>query len=169
MQTIHAFGVGAGMTPQEFAERHPNPFVVFTGGALRRIDPGKTRGLTVDRLVIEGSGATRHQAISDSFLVGELLSPVAKQALVTIGASADCDLTVNESSLSKRHAWFDRIGADWRIWDNDSVSGTQVNGKHVMPGMPTLLVAGDRITLGYVDLTFLTSSGFHQLVRGLFA
>jgi len=164
MQTIHAFGAGAGMTPQQFMERHPNPFVVFAGGALRRIDPGKTRGLTVDRLVIEGSGTTRQQTISDSFLVGELVSPGPK---ITIGASADCDLTVNDSSLSKAHAWFDRVGEDWRIWDNDSVSGTQVNGNHVMPGMPTLLVAGDRITLGYVDLTFLTSSGFHQLVRGL--
>lgn len=166
MQTIHAFGAGAGMTPQQFVERHPNPFVVYAGGSLRRIDPGKTRGLTVDRLVIEASGPTRHQTISDNFLVGELVSPGPR---VTIGASSECDLTVNDSSMSKKHAWFDQVGEDWRVWDNDSVSGTQVNGKHVMSGMPTLLVAGDRITLGYVDLTFLTSSGFHQLVRGLFA
>lgn len=169
MQTIHAFGAAARMTPGEFAERHPYPFVVYAGGALRRIDPGKTRGLTVDRLVIEGGGPTRHQTISDNFLAGELVSVAPKQAVITIGASAECDVTVNDSSVSKKHARFDQVGGDWRIWDNDSVSGTQVNGHHVMHGMPTLLVAGDRITLGYVDLTFLTASGFYQLLRGLFA
>jgi hypothetical protein len=157
------------MTPHEFVERHPNPFVVYAGGALRRVDPGKTRGLTVDRLVIEGSAATRHQAISDNFLVGELAPTDPAEAVVTIGVSSSCDLTVNDSSLSKRHAWFDRVGTDWRVWDNDSVSGTQVNGEPVRPGAPRVLIAGDRITLGYVDLTYLTTAAFHQLVKALFA
>lgn len=153
------------MAPEEFGRRYVAPFLVYTGGNLRALEPGQTRGLTVDRLVIQPS--TRASALADGFLVAEIAARDPSQRVITIGASSSCDLPIDDASLSNKHAWFDRTNEGWRIWDNDSATGTHVNGTPVEGARPHVLAPGDRLTLGYVDLTFLEPDGFRQLVRGL--
>lgn len=165
MLAIRAYSEAATMEATEFARRYVAPFLVFTGANLRALEPGQTRGLTVDRLVIQPPSRTA--AIADGFLVAEITARDPSQRVVTIGASSSCDLTIDDASVSNKHGWFDRAGDQWRIWDNDSATGTHVNGVPVVGGRPHVLAPGDRLTLGYVDLTFLPPDGFHQLVRGL--
>lgn len=164
MQSIQTYREVVGSPIAEFVRRHPHPFLVHSGGPLRGVDRSKTRGLTVDRLVLEGKP---QPAVQESFLVAPIIRRADNDKLITIGVSSSCDVIIDDASLSKQHAWFDHVGGVWRIWDNESVTGTLVNDKPVPRGFPQSLGSGDRITLGFVDLTFLTSQAFYQLVRGL--
>lgn len=164
MQKIQAYSEAAKGTLAEFLRHHPNPFLVHTSGTLKDGDRSKTRGLTVDRIVIQGKPQPK---VGDNFFAGELRSRDADN-VVTVGFSSTCDVVINDQSLSKQHAWFEQTSnGNWRVWDNDSLAGTQVNGAPIKPGEPKILATGDKITFGYVDTTFLTADAFHRLLKGL--
>jgi hypothetical protein len=165
VQKIQAYSELAKVSLSDFTKAHPNPFLVHTSGALKQGDRSKTRGLTVDRIVIEGKSAP--PKVGDNFFAGELRSR-DDDNVVTVGFSSTCDVVIDDQSLSKQHAWFERTSnGNWRVWDNDSLAGTQVNDKVLEPGEPKILATGDKITFGYVEATFLTSDAFHRLLRGL--
>lgn len=164
VQQIQAYADDAHKTLDEFVLRHPYPFLVHSGGNLKGVDRSQTRGLTVDRIVIQGQPAPK---VSDSFYAGELRSREATN-IVTIGLSSTCDVVIDDRSLSKQHAWFEQTSnGNWRVWDNDSLAGTQVNDKPLKPGEPKIVETGDKIAFGYVEVTFLTADAFHRLIRGL--
>ncbi|MFN0250121.1 MAG: FHA domain-containing protein [Kofleriaceae bacterium] len=147
----------------EFLRRYSYPFLVHTSGTLKGDgDRSQTRGLTVDRIVVEGKSTK----VGDNFLAGELRSRSAED-VITVGFSSTCDVVINDPSLSKQHAWFETANGDWRVWDNESLAGTLVNGTPLKPGEPKILATGDKVTFGYVDTTFLTADAFHRLLRGL--
>lgn len=164
VQKIQAYSDLATASLSDFLARYPHPFLVHTGGKLESTDRGPTRGLTVDRIVIEGRPQPK---IGDNFVAGELRSR-DDDNIVTVGFSSTCDVVINDQSLSKQHAWFERTSnGNWRVWDNDSLAGTQVNDKPLKPGEPRMLATGDKLTFGYVEATFLTADAFHRLLRGL--
>jgi hypothetical protein len=165
VHTIQAYTASAQLTLGEFVKLYPHPFLVHSGGALRSVDRSQTRGLTVDRIMVEGKAGP--PKVSDNFFAGELRSRDGEK-IVTVGVSSTCDVVIDDQSLSKQHAWFERTSnGNWRVWDNDSLAGTQVNDKAIEPGEPKIVVTGDKITFGYVDVTFLTPDAFHRLIRGL--
>jgi hypothetical protein len=167
MRPLAAFREELSVPAAEFPQRYPHPFLVYAGGPLRELTSGKTRGLTVDRFVLEGSPRP-NEPMSSHFSAVALVPRDPAEKLVTIGVSSTSDITINDGSLSKQHAWFERASdGRWRIWDNDSVSGTQVNGELIKPGYPRALTSDDKITLGYVELTFLSPEAFHLLLRSL--
>jgi pSer/pThr/pTyr-binding forkhead associated (FHA) protein len=70
---------------------------------------------------------------------------------VTIGRSRDCDVTLDDPNVSRRHAELRREGANWVVSDLGSTNGVKVNG-HRVNDHP--LTPGDQITLGLERLTF---------------
>ena len=167
MRVIDAYRDELARPPAEFPQRHPHPFLVYAGGPLRGLAAGKTRGLTVDRFVLEGSPRPS-EPLSSHFMAASVAPRDPVEKVVTIGVSSTCDIVINDGSLSKQHAWFERASdGRWRIWDNDSVAGTQVNGEMIKPGYPRTLTSDDKLTLGYVELTFLSPDAFYLLIRYL--
>ena len=164
METIGAYRDVVRASLAEFVRANPHPFLVVVGGPLRGIDRSKTRGLTVDRLVLEGS---KPPSIADTFLAAPVVCRDPTDTVITVGVSSTCDVIVDDASLSKQHAWLDKTTGGWRIWDNESAAGTLVNDVPLKRGYPQALTSGDKITLGYVDLTFLSNEAFYQLVKGL--
>jgi pSer/pThr/pTyr-binding forkhead associated (FHA) protein len=167
MQTIDSFQNVVSIPVEAFVRLHPNPFLVRSGSPMRALERNKTRGLTVDRIVLEGHTPPQRQHVLDNFLAAEIIARDPKAAVITVGVSSRCDVQINDQSLSKEHAWFDHNEDRWRVWDNDSVAGTRVNDQPLRNGLPVALTAGDRITFGYVDVTFLPSDAFHRLLGGL--
>jgi hypothetical protein len=164
VQQIQAYAEDARLNVDDFVQRHPYPFLVHSGGTLKGVDRSQTRGLTVDRIVIQGRPTPK---VSDSFFAGELRSREANN-IITIGLSSTCDVVIDDQSLSKQHAWFEQTSnGNWRVWDNDSLAGTQLNEQPLKPGEPRIVANGDKVTFGYVDVTFLTADAFHRLIRGL--
>ncbi len=69
--------------------------------------------------------------------------------VVTLGRAAECDLVLNQESVSRAHARFSRDGDSWRITDLGSKNGVRVNAFRISQQK---LSDGDRIDLGTTRL-----------------
>lgn len=71
---------------------------------------------------------------------------------VIIGRSPECDIVIQDNTVSARHARLIQRNNSWNIEDLDSTNGTFVNNKRVTKAYP--LVGGEIIRLGKVELKF---------------
>ncbi len=70
-----------------------------------------------------------------------------------IGRSRDCDITLEDSNVSRHHARMVFTGdGDWAIEDLASTNGVLVNGSRIRA--PHVLRSGDRVDLGTVRARF---------------
>jgi hypothetical protein len=86
-----------------------------------------------------------------AMLVGGGKRTVLSGDRVTIGRSRECDVTLDDANVSRRHAELRREGGSWVVADLGSTNGVKVNG-HRVSQQP--LQPGDEITLGIERLTF---------------
>ena len=70
---------------------------------------------------------------------------------VTLGRLPECDVTLDDPSVSRRHARITRKGDAWFIKDLGSTNGVKINGSRVGESD---LTDGDRLQLGSVQLDF---------------
>jgi len=160
-----------------------SPFAVLLHArAKRELDPTPDLSKqTIDRFVLNaaepGEPAARHKtptreqkAIDPKrmYTVFVIRPRKGHKTTLSIGCSPGCDVQINDQSISKEHAFLERQGAGHGLQDNDSTTGTQLNEELLAPGETRELRSGDTISLGYVDLTYLSAAGFYQLVRQLF-
>ncbi len=83
--------------------------------------------------------------------VGGRRLPVPSEGGV-IGRSHDCEIVLEDTGISRRHAEL-RPGADgWTVTDLGSTNGVRVNGRDVHGAQP--LRPGDRIELGSTEIVF---------------
>jgi pSer/pThr/pTyr-binding forkhead associated (FHA) protein len=64
-------------------------------------------------------------------------------------------LRARDRGVSRRHAALVTYGGELHILDLDSVNGTFVNNKRLLPESPYALRHGDRILLGDFELLFV--------------
>jgi FHA domain-containing protein len=76
--------------------------------------------------------------------------PVDKE-LMTIGRLAECDIVVNDSGASRRHAQIRTADGVSTVTDLGSTNGTKVNGRDVQSAP---LSDGDRITVGATQIEY---------------
>lgn len=74
----------------------------------------------------------------------------------TIGRSRDCDIVLEDSSISRRHAELRPGGQGWTIEDLGSTNGVRVNGNTVHG--PQEVRTGDRIEVGSTEMLFEIAS-----------
>lgn len=75
----------------------------------------------------------------------------------TIGRSRDCDIVLEDSGVSRRHAELrPRSAASWTIEDLGSTNGLRVNGKRVSGAHE--LHSGDSIGVGSTEMVFEIST-----------
>ena len=102
-------------------------------------------------------GAPAEQARSRARPQRALLALGDRRLLVaphgaTIGRSRDCDIVLDDTGISRRHAEV-RPGPDgWTIADLGSTNGVLVNGRAVAGAQ--LLSGGDRLELGSTEIVF---------------
>jgi hypothetical protein len=70
----------------------------------------------------------------------------------TIGRSRECDVVLEDSSISRRHAELRPEGSGWAIEDLDSTNGVRVNAVTVQGAHR--LRSGDRIEMGSTEILF---------------
>ncbi len=75
---------------------------------------------------------------------------VDKQRVV-LGRSRECDVTLQDPNVSRRHAELRQEGATYWIVDLDSTNGTEVNGRRVQRAK---LSDGDVFTVGSTEVRF---------------
>ena len=89
----------------------------------------------------------RRQAL----LVAEGRRNVLSGERVLVGRSRECDVTVSDPNVSRRHIELRRGDGGWTAFDLGSTNGMKVNGRRIGHAD---LSPGDRITIGVTDLTF---------------
>jgi hypothetical protein len=82
--------------------------------------------------------------------VGGKRHPLAGNEAV-IGRSRECDITLEDANVSRRHAELRRENGAWWIVDLGSTNGVEVNGERVERAR---LGHDDRIVLGRTELVF---------------
>jgi ribosomal protein L40E len=71
---------------------------------------------------------------------------------ITIGRSPDCEIFLDDVTVSRKHAVIAKKGDDFRIEDEGSLNGTFVNKKRVEAAD---LENGDELQIGKYRLTYL--------------
>jgi len=79
-----------------------------------------------------------------------------EKAVITLGRDSECDVVLDFDYVSRRHARVEQAGSDYALIDMDSTNGTFLNGQRV-EGRQALM-AGDRIEIGDLSITFLAPS-----------
>jgi len=72
---------------------------------------------------------------------------------VVLGRSRECDIQIEDSNVSRRHAELRQEGTSFWIVDLDSTNGVEVNGRRVQRAK---LDPGDTFTVGSTEVTFST-------------
>jgi hypothetical protein len=122
-----------------------------TGGPVQG-DSGHTMVYsTADRIAqpLEERAKTRQ---SRALLVVDGKRMVIGANGATIGRSRDCDIVVQDPTVSRHHATVKPRGGSWIVEDMGSTNGVVVNGRRI--DHPRVLSAGDEIELGTATLTF---------------
>ncbi len=87
------------------------------------------------------------------------------QRRVTVGRTSNNDVVLDDGSVSRFHAWFEKDEQGWWVADAGSKNGTQVAGKPLTAKQPKLVTSGTRVKIGSLELTFLDTPGFMKLLK----
>ena len=110
--------------------------------------------LRAGELRVEGrvAAATTNGLAASVVLPGGRRRPLGDH-VVTIGRDAACEITLDDTTVSRRHAEIRRADAGFQVIDLASRNGTKVNGRAVPRAA---LRDGDEILVGAVALRFET-------------
>jgi hypothetical protein len=86
-----------------------------------------------------------------ALLVGEGKRSVLSGSRVLIGRSRDCDVTLDDPNVSRRHAELRNEDGHWVVADLGSTNGVKVNGRRVEQAV---LQPGDELAVGLARLHF---------------
>jgi hypothetical protein len=84
---------------------------------------------------------------------------------VTIGRVASNDIIIDDTGISRFHAWLQHERSGWLLCDADSKNGTQLDGEDVASGARVPLKDGSVITLGKAVLRFLLPATVVELLK----
>jgi FhaA, N-terminal domain/FHA domain len=144
---IGEFGIATRMVqPERGREAEPEaPAPEVEAGATmiyKPVAPPETQAASPVELGLE-------REIASLSLNGER-HEIRKRRTV-IGRSKDCDIQLNDSNVSRRHAELRQEGTAYWIVDLDSTNGVEINGRRAKRAK---LDPGDTVTLGSTDLVF---------------
>jgi pSer/pThr/pTyr-binding forkhead associated (FHA) protein len=69
-----------------------------------------------------------------------------------IGRSRECDIVLDDSNVSRRHAELTPRAGGWAITDLGSTNGVRLNGRRI--DQTEQLAPGDRLELGATTIQF---------------
>jgi hypothetical protein len=83
--------------------------------------------------------------------------PIATGKPVIIGRQPDCQVIINDTNVSRRHAELRVENGQINVRDLGSLNGTKVNGRGVPPDKGSVAMIGDEITVGSAHFTITES------------
>jgi Protein of unknown function (DUF3662)/FHA domain len=130
-------------TPQPTPDDEHGQTMIYSASARRDGDPARPGGDPIQ-------AHTRRAARA-------LLAVDGRRLLVppgggTIGRSRDCDVVLDDSGASRRHAEIRPHAEGWAVRDLDSTNGVRVNGRRTRGVQP--LRQGDRLEIGSTEIVF---------------
>jgi hypothetical protein len=159
----------AGSMRREEFERQLGPFV------LVQRPPDQLKQLKALQLGARRTVALKRGDTADDVsllfefddLMVATLPPVDSGAPLNVGRMPDCDLVIDDPSVSKHHARIEWDGHDALVEDLKSSNGTRLNGDQLH--MKMAVRDGDTIEFGDTQFCYLTTNTLHsRLTTGKF-
>jgi pSer/pThr/pTyr-binding forkhead associated (FHA) protein len=131
-----------------FVQAAPRHWLLWEPGAWR--PPQKqTMAISIDSL------RASSQAGAEALVIA--LEPAGRP--LVLGRAPDCDVVINDGTLSARHVALHGEPGGWQVEDLGSTNGSRVNEVTLKPGQRLALPPGARLDVGQVALTFYASEG----------
>lgn len=89
----------------------------------------------------------------------------AFQRRITIGRTANNDIVLDDSSVSRFHAWIELQNEEWVLVDAGSRNGSTIGGKKIAAKAPAALSNGLVVRIGALQLTYYTAQGFLDMLH----
>lgn len=84
---------------------------------------------------------------------------------ITIGRTANNDIVLDDTSVSRFHAWLEQQNQEWVLVDAGSRNGSTVSGRKIAAKTPIALTNGTPLRIGALSLTYYTTQGFLDLLH----
>ena len=84
---------------------------------------------------------------------------------ITIGRTANNDIVLDDTSVSRFHAWIEQQNQDWVLVDAGSRNGSTLGGKKIAAKAPNQLTNGLVMRIGALQLTYYTAQGFLDMLH----
>lgn len=137
-----------------FKQAHPHEWLVWEPGAWR---PAQHTTILV---------ATPPPQPTGGEVLALALEPAEGKTGVTFGRGEECDLTLNDGTLSTVHLLFMRApDRTWTVRDAKSKNGSHLGPTPLTPGVPFALTNGQQLFAAQVALTFYTAAGMLHRLR----
>ena len=120
---------------------------------ISKVDPGQDALGPQDNPKVDLGTLPRHAAtlmVRSGPQAGERF--LLDSVLTRLGRHADCEISLDDISVSRRHAEIERQSSEYVLRDAGSLNGTYVNQKRVDS---VVLQQGDEILIGRFRLIFL--------------
>ena len=140
-----------------FRGTHPHDWLVWEDGPFKAV-----ASATVASPAPLFANSTGPQALAIA-----LLSKDGKTEQVTLGRGSQCDLVVNDGTLSSMHLVFMRGPAGWTVRDAGSRNGSDFEGSPMIPGNPRPLTSGATLRAGSVLLRYYSPSDLLARLRAV--
>lgn len=86
--------------------------------------------------------------------------------IISLGRTTSNDVVIDVRSVSKLHGHFETRDGDWSFSDNDSTSGSWLNGTRLEPKRGYPLKSGDTLRFGPdMEAVFLTPAALYARTR----
>jgi hypothetical protein len=85
---------------------------------------------------------------------------------ITLGRTSNNDIVVNDTSVSRFHAYIRRDGATWVVADAGSKNGSWLRGEALEPRREKPLASRAIIKLGEVEMTFYLAADLFAALGG---
>jgi hypothetical protein len=146
-------GAARDQGPVEAEEEAPQP---SASGERRGAVPPQSKGETLiysqsERIAGPIEQARVRRTTRAMLLVGDRRVLVAPSGAV-LGRSRECDIVLDDTGVSRRHAEIRPTEDGWLLVDLGSTNGVRINGRALRGQHPLQL--GDRIGLGSTEMVF---------------
>ncbi len=149
----------------EFAAKYPEPVLVQLALGSHMVVASSPRE-TMYRARGLGKAPKSARLKGSAYLVYRVKrKPKAKGNRISLGFLRTNDVVVQEATVSRVHAYFEKGANGHAVVDAGSSHGMTVNDKKVALGKLTPLRSGDRLTIGSVSTLFFLPEDFHKFVR----
>jgi FHA domain-containing protein len=133
----------------EFPAKFPHAWLVWEIGVFK---PSPRGASTATRGVMRASLSAPAASSGDP-----LCYELGEQGPFKIGRAADCDVRLNEETVSRDHLWLEPVsGGGWVMRPGSPTSVTYVGGR-ALPSDGLTLKSRETLELGNVVLTFETA------------
>ncbi|HWT93697.1 MAG TPA: DUF3662 and FHA domain-containing protein [Solirubrobacteraceae bacterium] len=103
---------------------------------------------------LDGARPAGREPAGRPMILAEGKRMLVGRAGAVLGRSRECDITLNDPNVSRKHAEIRSDGrGGWLVEDLGSTNGVKVNGRRI--NGPTELESGDRLALGTADVRFV--------------